>query len=91
MIIKLPDKFKLAPNQLKGTCWIPFTHVFHHYAIPIPDTLEESIALAPLMNETYQRDNCKVYGIIKQLVIKGPGPKVTFCLMALHLMGMPLG
>lgn len=35
--------------------------------------LEENIALAQLVGETYQQDNSKVYGIIKQLVIEGPG------------------
>jgi len=31
------------------------------------------IALAPLNGASYQRDNARVYGIIKQLVLEGPG------------------
>ena len=65
-------------GQLKGTGRIPLKYVIRRYATPVPNTVfqnevEESIALAPLTGETYQRDNCKVYGIIKQLVIEGPG------------------
>jgi hypothetical protein len=56
-------------GQLKGTGWIPLKYVIRQHAIPVPNTrfqneLEESIALAPLTGEIYQRDNCKVYGII---------------------------
>ncbi len=65
-------------GQLKGTGRIPLKHAIHRYAIPVPDTifqneLEESIALAPLAGEIYQRDNSKVYGIIQQLIIEGSG------------------
>ena len=35
--------------------------------------LEESIAIAPLVGDDFQRDNTRVYGIIKQLVLEGPG------------------
>jgi hypothetical protein len=31
------------------------------------------IALAPLVGPSFQRDNAKVYGIVKQLVLEGPG------------------
>jgi hypothetical protein len=31
------------------------------------------IALAPLNGPSFQRDNAKVFGIIKQLVLEGPG------------------
>jgi hypothetical protein len=65
-------------GQLKGIGHIPLKYVIHHYAIPVPEAifqneLEESIALVPLTGEKYQRDNSKVYGIIKQLVVEGPG------------------
>ena len=29
--------------------------------------------MAPLTGESFTRDNVKVYGIIKQLVLEGPG------------------
>jgi hypothetical protein len=35
--------------------------------------LERLIAIAPLTGDAFQRDNARVYGIIKQLVIEGPG------------------
>jgi len=35
--------------------------------------LEESKAIAPLVGDDFQRDNTRVYGIIKQLVLEGPG------------------
>ena len=35
-----------------------------------------SIALAPLNDPHFQRDNARVHGIIKLLVLKGPGRTV---------------
>ncbi len=35
--------------------------------------LEQSIAMAPLLGPDYLRDNARVYAIVKQLVLEGPG------------------
>jgi hypothetical protein len=34
---------------------------------------ERGIAMAPLTGDSFIRDNVKVYGVIKQLVLEGPG------------------
>jgi len=33
----------------------------------------QCIALAPLIGDAYNRDNTRVYGLIKQLILEGPG------------------
>ncbi len=35
--------------------------------------LEQNMAMAPLSGPDYQRDNVRVYAILKQLVLEGPG------------------
>ncbi len=65
-------------GQLKGTGRIPLSYVIRRRAQPPPDAqyqteLEQSIALAPHIGPDYQRDNVRVYAIIKQLVLEGPG------------------
>jgi hypothetical protein len=65
-------------GQLIGSGRIPLRYAIRHDEFPIPGTIfqteqEQSIALAPLTGPAYQRDNAKVYGIIKQLVLEGPG------------------
>jgi hypothetical protein len=65
-------------GQLKGTGHIPLSYVIRRLAQPPQDAqyqteLEQSIAMAPLIGPDYQRDNVRVYAIIKQLVLEGPG------------------
>jgi hypothetical protein len=65
-------------GQLKGTGRIPLCYVIRRLATPPPEAQhpteqEQSIALVPLVGPDYQRDNVRVYGIIKQLVLEGPG------------------
>jgi len=65
-------------GQLKGTGHIPLRYVIRRLALPPQDAQyqteqEQSIALVPLTGPDYQRDNVRVYGIIKQLVLEGPG------------------
>jgi hypothetical protein len=65
-------------GQLKGTGRIPLSYVIRCVAQPPDDTiyqteLEQSIALAPLVGPDYSRDNARVYAIVKQLVLEGPG------------------
>jgi len=65
-------------TQILGSGRIPLSYVIRQLDVPDPgaiyDTqLEENIASAPHRGASYQRDNAKVYGIIKQLVLEGPG------------------
>jgi hypothetical protein len=58
-------------GQLKGTGRIPLSYVICRRAQAPPDAqnqteLEQSIALAPHVGPDYQRDNVRVYAIIKQ-------------------------
>jgi hypothetical protein len=65
-------------SHLKGSGRIPLCYVIRKDTVPVPNAvydtvLEESIAIAPLVGDDFQRDNTRVYGIIKQLVLEGPG------------------
>jgi hypothetical protein len=65
-------------GQLKGTGRIPLRYVVWCLAQPPDDALhetelEQSVAMAPLIGPDYMRDNARVYAIIKQLVLEGPG------------------
>jgi hypothetical protein len=65
-------------NQLLGSGWVPLHYVIGRQAHFDPEAQfaneeEQAIALAPLMGPAFQRDNTKVYSIIKQLVLQGPG------------------
>lgn len=82
---KTPSNWKIFAEaletylgQLKGTGRIPLRYVIRRIAVPPPDVQyqteqEQSVALVPLSGPDYQRDNVRVYGIIKQLVLEGPG------------------
>jgi hypothetical protein len=63
---------------LKGTGKIPLSYVIHRDINPDPTAVYESeneqpIALAPLVGPEFDCDNAKVYGILKQLCLDGPG------------------
>jgi hypothetical protein len=65
-------------GQILGSGWIPLWYVIRRAAYPDPEAIytteqEQSVALAPLQGMAYQRNNIKVYGIIKQLVLEGSG------------------
>ncbi len=65
-------------GQLRGTGHIPLRYVIRRLATPPRDAQyqteqEQSVALVPLQGPDFQRDNVRVYGIIKQLVLEGPG------------------
>jgi hypothetical protein len=65
-------------GQLKGTGRIPLSYVIRQVAQPPDDAtyqmeLEQSIVMAPLPGPDYLRDNARVYAIVKQLVLEGPG------------------
>lgn len=65
-------------GQLLGSGWIPLSYIIRRTELPDPEAtyqndLERLIAIAPLVGDAFQRDNARVYGIIKQLVIEGPG------------------
>jgi hypothetical protein len=65
-------------GQLIGSGRIPLRYVIRRRENPEIGTIfqteqEQNIAMAPLTGPAYQHDNAKVYGIIKQLVLEGPG------------------
>ena len=65
-------------SHLKGSGQIPLKYVIRKNEVPVLNAVyqteqEESIAIAPLTGDDFQRDNVRVYGIIKQLVLEGPG------------------
>ena len=65
-------------SQLKGSGRIPLNYVIRKQAVPIPNAVyatdeEQIVAIAPLTGDQYNKDNAKVYGILKQLCLEGPG------------------
>jgi hypothetical protein len=65
-------------NQLKGQGRIPLNYIIRHQAEPDPDAVyateqEFLVATTPLEGEPYDLDNERVYAIIKQLILDGPG------------------
>jgi hypothetical protein len=70
--------------QLFGSGRVPLSYVIQREVIAAPNTAYDteqarSIALAPLNGPSYQRDNARVYVIIKQLVLEGPGRTFILC------------
>jgi hypothetical protein len=65
-------------SQLKGCGRVPLNYVIRKIAIPVPGTIfateeEQAVAIAPLTGDQYNKDNAKVYGILKHLCLEGPG------------------
>ena len=65
-------------SQILGSGRVPLSYVICRTVLaPIGQAYgteqARMIALAPLNGASYQRDNARVYGIIKQLVLEGPG------------------
>jgi len=65
-------------GQLMGSGKIPLKYIIHSQALADPNTIyatpqAQLIALAPLNGDAFNRDNAKVYGLIKQLVLEGQG------------------
>jgi hypothetical protein len=72
-------------GQLMGSSRVPLKYVVRFHGIASPDAVYERpqaqmIVLAPLIGDSYNRDNSCVYGIIKQLVLEGPGQTYIMCL-----------
>jgi hypothetical protein len=64
--------------QLLGSRKVPLSYVIRTDAVAVPGVAYATeqahlVALAPLNGSSFQRDNARVYGIIKQLVLEGPG------------------
>jgi hypothetical protein len=64
-------------KRLCGQGRIPLNYVIRTIDIPVPGTQYETeqelaIATAPLVGDQFDLDNKRVYGIIKQLILKGP-------------------
>jgi hypothetical protein len=69
------EAFETYLGQILGSGRIPLRYVIRMavHADPVAVYLteqEQSIVLSPLQGIAYQRDNIKVYGIIKQLVLE---------------------
>jgi hypothetical protein len=65
-------------NRLRGQGRIPLNYVIRSVETPIPGTQYETeqemlIATAPLTGHQFDIDNERVYGVIKQLILDGPG------------------
>ncbi|MGH3053398.1 MAG: hypothetical protein ACRDL7_00285 [Gaiellaceae bacterium] len=65
-------------SQIKGGDRIPLNYIIRDDAVPGNDAvysndMEELINTVPLRGEHYKRDNDKVYGVLKSLVLEGPG------------------
>jgi hypothetical protein len=65
-------------SQILGSGRVPLSYVIYHTVLaPIGQAYgteqARMIALAPLNGASYHRDNAHAYGIIKQLVLEGPG------------------
>jgi hypothetical protein len=64
--------------QLYRSGKVPLNYEIRPDTVAIPGAVYPTeqarmVALAPLNGSSFQRDNAKVYGIIKQLVLEGPG------------------
>jgi hypothetical protein len=65
-------------SQLYGSGHVLLSYVIRGIIVAPPDQAYETnkaraIALASLHGASCQQDNARVYGIIKQLVLEGPG------------------
>jgi hypothetical protein len=64
--------------QLYGSGKVPLNYVIRPDTVATPGAVYPTeqarmVTLAPLNGSSFQRDNAKVYGIINQLVLEGPG------------------
>jgi hypothetical protein len=64
-------------SQILGSGRVPLSYVIHQMVLaPMEQAYDTEqarmIALAPLNGISYQQDNARVYGIIKQLVLEAP-------------------
>ena len=78
------EALKTYLSQLYGSGRVPLGYVIQQEVVAVPNAAYDTeqvrnIALTPLNGSSYQRDNARVYGIIKQLVLEGPGR--TFILL----------
>jgi uncharacterized membrane protein YgcG len=65
-------------SQLKGSGRVALNYVIRKNTVPVPGMIfqtdaEQAVAISPLAGEQFNRDNAKVYGILKQLCLEGPG------------------
>jgi hypothetical protein len=65
-------------NRLKGQGRIPLNYVIRQESVPTVGTVyateqEFLVSTTPLEGELYDLDNERVYAIIKQLILEGPG------------------
>jgi len=65
-------------GQLLGSGQVPLKYVIRTDAIADPQAINgtpqaQLVAIAPLVSDSFDRDNAKVYDLIKQLVLEGPG------------------
>ncbi len=65
-------------SQLKGSGRVALNYVIRKNAVPVPGMIfqtdaEQAVAISPLAGEQFNRDNAKLYGILKKLCLEGPG------------------
>jgi hypothetical protein len=65
-------------SQLLGSGHVPLKYVIRTNALPKPQAVyatpqAQLVAIAPLIGDLFNRDNARVYGLIKQLILEGPG------------------
>jgi hypothetical protein len=65
-------------GQIMGSGRAPLKYVIRKVKVPDPNTIyqteqERNISIVSLIKEAFPHDNSKVYDIIKQLVLQGPG------------------
>jgi len=65
-------------SQLKGSGRVALNSVIRKNTVPVPGMIfqtdaEQAVAIAPLAGEQFNRDNAKLYGILKKLCLEGPG------------------
>jgi hypothetical protein len=65
-------------SQIRGITGVPLTYVVRSLEAPepgaeFPDAVANQVANAPLRGAVFSADNSKVYQIIKQLTLEGPG------------------
>jgi hypothetical protein len=66
-------------GQLMGSGKIPLKYIIRSQALADPNTICATPQAQWIAGDAFNRDNAKVYGLIKQLVLEGPGQMNIMC------------